>query len=140
MKRTRASMAVAAAVIAVGMTPGEARAEGRRIRAEIPFAFQAGNHSLPAGTYLFEHAAAKPVLVITAPDGARIALLTHPAGKAEEPAASGLVFERENGVYRLAEAWAPGAAHKAGVLPGGKAGPGASSRQRARIVASLAGR
>jgi hypothetical protein len=78
---------------------------------------------------------AKPVLVITAPDGARIALLTHPAGKAEEPPASGLVFERENGVYRLAEAWAPGASNRAGVSSGRREGSAASPRQRVGIVA-----
>ncbi len=137
MKRTRVSMAVAAALLALGITPGEARAEGRRIRAEIPFAFQAGNHSLPAGTWLFEQMAAKPVLVITAPDGARIALLTHPAGKAEEPPASGLVFENESGVYRLVEAWAPGASNRAGVSSGKREGAAASLRQRVRIEASL---
>lgn len=140
MKRIRVRMAAAAAVLALGMIPGEVRAEGRKIRAGIPFAFRAGNYTLPAGSYVFEHMATKPVLVITAPDGGRIALLTHPAGKAEEPAAPGLVFEHDDGVYWLTEAWAPGAAHRAGVQPARKAGLAASSRQRVRVVASLTGR
>lgn len=140
MRRTRVWTAAAAAVLALSAISGEARAEGRKIRAEIPFAFLAGNHTLPAGTYLFEHMATKPVLVITAPDGARIALLTHPAGRAEEPAAPGLVFEHENGVYWLAEAWAPGAAHRAGIQPARRAGLASSSRPRLRIAASLNGR
>lgn len=128
----------AMALFALGGFLGHARAEGRKIKAEIPFAFQAGKHSLPAGTYLFEHLAARPVLVITAPDGERIAVLTHPAGRMEAPPAPGLVFEREDGRYSLAEVWAPGAAHRAGVLPSGKkAAPVASSRERVRIVASL---
>lgn len=132
--------AAAMALLALGGFSVEARAEGRKIKAEIPFAFQAGGHSLSAGTYLFEHMTGKPVLVITAPDGARIAMLTHPAGKAEAPPVSGLVFEQEDGRYHLAEVWAPGAAHRAGVLPAKKAGPVASTRQRVRIVASIAPR
>lgn len=130
--------AAATALLALGGFSAQARAEGRKIKAEIPFAFQAGKHELPAGTYLFEHMTAKPVLVITAPDGERIAMLTHPAGKGEAPPASGLVFEQEEGRYTLAEVWAPGAAHRAGVLPVRKAGPVASTRQRVRIVASIA--
>lgn len=128
------------ALFALGGFSGEARAEGRKIKAEIPFEFQAGRHSLPAGTYFFEHMAAQPVLVVTAPDGERIAMLTHPAGRAEAPPAPGLVFERDGGRYSLAEVWAPGAMHRAGVVPERKAGPAASSRQRVRIVASLAAR
>lgn len=129
----------AMALFALGAFSGQARAEGRKIRAEIPFNFQAGEYSLPAGTYLFEHMAAKPVLVITAPDGGRIAMLTHPAGKVEAPPAPGLVFERVDGRYSLAEVWAPGAAHRAGVSTAERSGPVASSRQRVRIVASLSG-
>ncbi len=130
----------AAVVFALGALAGEARAEGRILRAEIPFDFQAGNHLLPAGTYTFEHMAMKPVLVITTPEGRQIAMLTHPAGKLEAPPAPGLVFEREAGEYSLAEVWAPGAAHRAGVTPAKKAGPVASARQRVRIVAMLTGR
>ncbi len=130
--------AAAVALFALGAFSGQARAEGRKIKAEIPFAFQAGEHSLPAGTYLFEHMSSKPVLVITAPDGERIAMLTHPAGKAEAPSAPGLVFEQEQGRYSLAEVWAPGASQRAGVAPAKKAGPVASGRQRVRIVASIA--
>lgn len=132
--------AAATALLALGGFSSEARAEGRKIKAEIPFAFQAGKHELPAGTYLFEHRTGHPVLVITAPDGERIAMLTHPAGNGEVPPAPGLVFEQDGGRYSLAEVWAPGAAHGAGVVNGRKAGPVASSRQRVRIVASLAAR
>ena len=128
------------AVAAAGMLAGTARAEGRKIRAEIPFAFQAGSHALPAGTYLFEHMAARPVLVITTPAGARIAMLTHPAGGGEAPPAPGLVFERDGGVYSLAEVWAPGAMHRAGVQQPRKREPVAAARRRVRIVAALEGR
>lgn len=130
----------ALAVAAAGMLAGTARAEGRKIRAEIPFAFQAGSHELPAGTYLFEHMAAKPLLVITTPDGERLAMLTHPAGKGEAPPAPELVFERDGGAYSLAEVWAPGAMHRAGVQTGRKSAPVAGTGRRVRIVASLDGR
>ncbi len=132
---TAATVAFAAAGLA-----GEARAEGRKIRAEIPFAFRAGNHMFPAGTYQFEHMAARPVLVVTTPEGERIAMLTHPAGKPEAPPAPGLVFEREGGEYSLAEVWAPGATHRAGVAQPKQRGPVAVARQRVRIVAAVPGR
>lgn len=138
MIRTRVWAAAAAAVLALGMIPGVTRAEGRKIRAEIPFAFQAGNHLFAAGTYLFEHAGEKPVLVIMAPDGERTALLTHPAGNVPQPAAPGLVFERTGGSHRLAEVWAPGAAHRAGVGRTKSAALLASSRERVRIAATPA--
>jgi hypothetical protein len=132
--------AAAAAVIVLGVSAGEASAAAGKIRAEIPFAFQAGKHSLPAGSYVFEHMNSSPMLVITAPDGERIAMLTHPAGKVEAPPAPGLVFEREDGIYSLVEVWAPGAAHRAGVQTARQQGPAAAARQRVRIVASLAAR
>lgn len=136
----QACAAAMMALLALGGFSAQARAEGRKIKAEIPFAFQAGEHSLPAGTYLFEHMSSRPVLVITAPDGGRIAMLTHPAGKGEAQPAPGLVFEQEEGRYSLAEVWAPGAAQSAGVKQAKKTGPVASSRQRVRIVASIAAR
>lgn len=140
MNRRLVWTAAAVAAVVLGAAPGEARAEGRKIRAEIPFSFQTGKHSLPAGSYSFEHAGLNPVLVITAPDGERIAMLTHPAGKPESPMVPALVFEREDGVYSLVEVWAPGAVHRAGVQAARKRGPVAAGRQRVRIVASLAAR
>lgn len=136
----RVCVTAAMALLALGGFSGEARAEGGEIKAKIPFEFQAGSHWLPAGTYFFAHMAMRPVLVITAPDGERIALLTHPAGNVAAPPALGLVFERDGGRYSLAEVWAPGAMHRAGVVSERKAGPAASSRRRVRIVASLAAR
>ncbi len=133
----RACAAAAAALLAPGGFSAQARAGGRKIRAETPFAFEAGKHWLPAGTYLIEHMPAKPVLVITAPDGGRTAMLTRPAGKAAAPPAAGLVFEHEGGCYSLAEVRAPAAAHRAGVQPAKKNGPAASTRQRVRVVASI---
>lgn len=131
-------MAAAVLAISLGVLPEELLAERRILRAEIPFDFQAGNHALPAGVYTFEHMAMKPVLVITTPQGRQIAMLTHPAGKIEAPPAPGLVFERDAGEYSLAEVWAPGAAHRASVSPAKRRGPVAGSRQRVRIVATLA--
>lgn len=136
----QACAAAAMALLALGGFSAEARAEGRKIKAEIPFSFQAGGRALSPGTYLFEQMTGKPVLVITAPDGARIAMLTHPAGKGGAPPASGLVFEQEGGRYSLAEVWTPGATHRAALPPAKNAGPVASSRQRARIVATIATR
>lgn len=129
---------IAAAVLAIGLLPAGARAEGRKIKAEIPFAFHAGDHSLPAGACLFEHIEGRPVLLITPPGGDRFAVLTYPAGKAKEPAAPGLVFEQDETGYRLTEVWARGSAHTAGVPQGKGAAPVAGGRARVRIEASLA--
>ncbi|MGQ9917789.1 MAG: hypothetical protein ACUVS7_10265 [Bryobacteraceae bacterium] len=138
MNLRQAGMTAAAVVLSLGATAGVARAEGRILRAEIPFDFQAGNHALPAGVYIFEHWMTKPVLVITTPQGRQIAMLTHPAGKVEAPPAPGLVFERDADRYSLAEVWSPGAAHRASLSPAKRRGPVAGSRQRVRIVATLA--
>ncbi len=140
MRWKNAWMTAAAVAFAAAGLPGEARAEGRKIRAEIPFAFQAGSHVFPPGTYEFEPMAARPVLVVTTPEGERIAMLTHPAGRPEAPPVTGLVFEREGGEYTLAEVWAPGATHRAGVAQPKQRGPVPVARQRVRIVAAVSGR
>jgi hypothetical protein len=132
------SVTIAAAVLAIGLMPAGARAEGRKIKAEIPFAFHAGNHSLPAGAYLFEQMDGRPMLMITPPSGDRFAVLTHPAGKTEESSAPGLVFEQDEAGYRLTEVWARGSAQTAGLSQGKRAALVAGGRARVRIVASLA--
>lgn len=85
------------------------------IRVTVPFAFEAGDHALPAGEYQIEHRSSNATLVVTAPDGERHALLTFPTGDPSNPKSPRLVFEKAGGTYRLAEVWVTGAATGAGV-------------------------
>lgn len=85
------------------------------IRVTVPFAFEAGEHGMPAGNYEIEHRSANAILVVTAPNGERHALLTFPTGDPANPKSPRLVFEKVGGTYRLAEVWVTGAATGAGV-------------------------
>ena len=79
------------------------------VRVTVPFAFEAGEHAMPAGEYTVEQPASGGAIYITAPDGERRALMTFPAGNPSQPKSPRLVFERFGGSYRLAEVWAAGA-------------------------------
>jgi hypothetical protein len=87
------------------------------IRVTVPFAFEAGEHAMPAGRYEVEHRPASAMLVLTAPTGERHILLTFMTGDPANPKSPRLVFEKIGGTYRLAEVWVSGAATGAGVPP-----------------------
>ena len=80
------------------------------IRVTVPFAFEAGDHAMPSGSYYIEHRSANATLIITAPDGHRHALLTLPAGDPANPKSPRLIFEKAGDSYRLAEVWVSGGA------------------------------
>jgi len=93
----------------------QAQGTFQAVRVSVPFAFEARDHSLPAGEYQIEYRQANAMLVITPPAGDRQAVLTMPIGNPNDPKSPRLVFERMGNVYRLAEVWVGGAATGAGI-------------------------
>lgn len=87
------------------------------IRVTVPFAFEAGDRSLPAGAYEIEHRSANGMLIVTEPSGERHALVTFATGDPANPKSPRLVFEKMGSTYRLAEVWVTGAGAGAGVAP-----------------------
>jgi len=82
-----------------------------RVRVTIPFAFEVGKDSLPAGVYVFSGSGlvGSPVVHIYSVGANKtIALLTLPAGRQTSSDEPRLKFEILAGTYRLSEIWAPG--------------------------------
>ncbi len=84
-------------------------AQGNQTRVNIPLAFELGEHSMPAGDYMFERQFTGSTLHVTDPSGVKRAYLTHPAGSAHDPFKGKLVFYKTGDVYRLAEVHLTGA-------------------------------
>ena len=101
--------ALAAVLCLAGALPASAN-QMAPIRVTVPFAFEAGDHAMPAGIYSIEHRSANATLILTSPDGERRALLTLPAGDPVNPKSPRLVFEKAGDTYRLAEVWVSGGA------------------------------
>lgn len=86
-----------------------ARAQ-RRLVADIPFAFTAGNMTLPAGEYRVQKLTDDPAtLLIQRTDGrAAMAVITYAASSDAPQAQSKLVFHRYGDRYFLSQIWAAG--------------------------------
>ena len=84
-------------------------AQGSRTRVNIPMAFEMGQHSMPAGQYLFERQLSGAPLYVTDPSGVMRAFMTIPTGSSQTPFEGKLVFEKMGGTYRLAEIHITGA-------------------------------
>jgi|GEM_PF-2027388 len=129
---------IGAALLAACLGASGAQAEGRKLRAQIPFPFQAGGRTLPPGQYEFELVAHRSLLFIAGAGGTRLALTTVPEGPLRGQEDSHLVFERSETGCRLAEVSAAGAAHRAALPAGRSAGPVARNGGTDRIILSLA--
>ena len=96
------SMAVAA----------QAQSGGRRqVIANIPFQFNAGDTTLPAGEYIITQvnpASDKAVMQIRAKDGSRTILLQVGAVAGRNAAQTTLAFHRYGNKYFFAQAWVEG--------------------------------
>lgn len=106
--------ALAVLILAAGVSPVLANPNAA-IRITVPFAFEAGVHSLPAGQYLVQHRTGNGIVVFTLPDGTRRILIAFPTGNPANPKGPRMVFERMGGTCRLAEVWTAGAAHGGGI-------------------------
>lgn len=80
------------------------------VKAKIPFAFTAGDTSLPAGEYRVERVgAASQALVIRCTDGGpAIMVVTSPASVNAPQEKSKLIFRRYGNRYFLAQVWSEG--------------------------------
>ncbi|MCX7604752.1 MAG: hypothetical protein N2036_11815 [Bryobacteraceae bacterium] len=118
--------ALCAAALLAGAA-AEARAEGSRLRAEVPFRFDAGGHRMAPGSYVFEHHPDRSLLVIEGPGG-RLALATVAEAPANNSGGPAVIFRKSAGGWRLAAVAGTGAPHRALVPAGRRAAPPAEAR------------
>jgi hypothetical protein len=78
-----------------------ANAQSEGITAHVPFAFEAGGKSLPAGDYRLENGEASNVLVIQGTHGNSAAFLTMPTDSAGSKDNPSLLFTRDGGTMVL---------------------------------------
>lgn len=99
-------LAVAGAVVLSMAAASECRAQSRALEANIPFAFRAGNKTMPAGNYRIESmpTGAGTLQVIRRVDGdARATISTIAEAAPSAPARPRLVFHRYGSQYFLAQ-------------------------------------
>jgi cytochrome c5 len=87
-----------------------ASAQGQSgLRANVPFAFEAGGKALPAGQYQFKLPAHDQVLEVSSPTQvvARLHIITQ-LGRSSFTMDAGLVFDTFEGHHVLSEVWMPG--------------------------------
>jgi cytochrome c5 len=87
-----------------------ASAQGQSgLRANVPFAFEAGGKALPPGQYQFKLPAHEPVLEVSSPTQvlARLHIITQ-LGRSSFTMDAGLVFDTFEGHHVLSEVWMPG--------------------------------
>jgi hypothetical protein len=96
-------------VVIIGSVVGASALPAPAMKANIPFAFYAGDQMLPAGEYLFEmpnvnhHGATGSILVVRTPDGSiRHTLLAIAAGSYGNRA-SQATFNKYGGTYFLSK-------------------------------------
>jgi hypothetical protein len=100
------AIAATAFVLFAAAVPSFAAGIAARATAEVPFAFELGGASMPAGKYVFETRPINSLLVVTDPTGRNRALLTFPAGNPNGASEARLVFEKQGTHYRLTQVWA----------------------------------
>jgi hypothetical protein len=71
---------------------------------DVPFAFQAGSHTLPAGRYEVRHVN-RDVVRLEGPGGAAGVVMIHLAIAPKAPASGNMVFHQIGNRYFLAELW-----------------------------------
>jgi len=131
---------IGAALLAACLGPSVARAEGRKLRAQIPLPFQAGGRTLPPGQYEFELLAHRSLLFIAGAGGMRLALVTVPEEPSSDRQDSHLVFECPETGCRLAGVSAAGALQRAGLPAGKNPAPVAKGGRTDQVIVSLAAR
>jgi hypothetical protein len=99
-------LATAAAVLLSIVAAGECRAQSRSIEVNVPFAFEVGNKSMPAGSYRVESVptGAGCIEILRSNNGdVRLPIPTTAATSINGTPASALIFHRYGNRYFLAE-------------------------------------
>jgi hypothetical protein len=92
------------------MTAAVLPASAAGVRVDVPFAFEAGRATLPAGSYVLENISVGGAISVWSVDQNKTVLLsTVPVGSPNEVKPASLVFERLGNAYRLAEVRMAGA-------------------------------
>jgi hypothetical protein len=114
MKSTRLSSILSSGFIACALAIGSlastqsASAQTTTIaKVTIPFDFQAGKQSLPAGTYLVDSESPNLIL-LKGPGKASGFVLMHAASRSKAPDHGMLSFDRTGGQYYLRQIWTAG--------------------------------
>jgi hypothetical protein len=77
-------------------------------KANIPFEFIVGSHTMPAGQYAVEHGIAAPLLILKSADGGVQSVIANSIESVNTQKVGKLVFHRYGNEYFLSEAWTPG--------------------------------
>ncbi len=114
MKSTRFSSILSSGFIACALAIGSlastqsASAQNTTIaKVTIPFDFQTGKQSLPAGTYRVERESAS-IILLQGPGNASGFVLMHAASRSKAPDHGMLSFDRTGGKYYLRQIWTAG--------------------------------
>jgi hypothetical protein len=113
MKLMSLIQAAVAGILLLGAT-----AQAETVRANIPFAFTAGDQTLPAGTYLVTYDRARSLLSLDAGPDANARLIAHVAqfGASQEPGM--LLFHKYGDRYLLKQMKTSGTREGAEIAPG----------------------
>lgn len=134
MKKHMTVLMMAAAALVVSTVPAAAA----NVRVKVPFAFEAGQKTLPAGTYEVSQPAFGGTLSVWNVEENRTILTnTIPAGNPNEVRPAALVFERSGDSYRLSEVRMPGTRTLG--IPGGKKQPLVAQQGPVETVVVAAG-
>jgi hypothetical protein len=91
------------------LAAGPALAQSQSVRANIPFAFTAGQKSLPAGSYTLKSMAGNGVVLGVRSDGGMNAIaISHSVDSLRPSDTTKLVFRRYDGEYCLSQIWVAG--------------------------------
>jgi len=113
MKSTRLSSILSSGFIACALAIGSlastqsASAQTTIAKVTIPFDFQTGRQTLPAGTYQVERESANLIL-LQGPGNASGFIVMHAASRTKAPDHGMLSFDRTGGKYYLRQIWTAG--------------------------------
>ena len=106
-KQLFGTFAILSLLLALAVVSAEAQFE-RRITAHVPFAFQIGNKTLPAGDYSIKRFS-QNALLVTSADGEQSVIAQAPrsieGNVNAKPSAEKLVFRQYGDQYFLAQVW-----------------------------------
>ncbi len=100
---------IATLLAVVGVLAASAQSLGQVITTNVPFAFRAGDQSLPAGKYTLVSNLVNGTVLIRADEGKdQMFILTNACGGSKASENAKLVFHRYGDQYFLSQVWHPG--------------------------------